>query len=266
MPELPDVEAFKRYVDATSLHQNIAEIHVPDNRILENTSPQSLGRRLTGHPFVETHRHGKFLFVHSGGGDWLVLHFGMSGSLVYGGKDRSPPEYARVVFEFSGGSRLWVQCRRMLGHVGVADHWEAVVRAHDLGPDALGKALTEEEFVTRFSGRRGMVKSALMDQSLIAGIGNECSDEILFQARVHPRSDLAAADHDDLSELYGVMREVLETLVECIGRSRNLPDTYLSSHREEGGTCPACGREFERISAGGRRGYACTHCQRRLGA
>jgi formamidopyrimidine-DNA glycosylase len=215
---------------------------------------------------VETRRHGKYLFVRSGGGDWLVLHFGMSGSLLYGGRARPVPEYVRVVFEFSGGGRLWVQCRRMLGHVGLTDDYRATVRDHDLGPDALDNTLTEKDFAARFAERRGMIKPALMDQSLIAGIGNECSDEILFQARIHPRTKVTDISDKSLAGLHGVMRDVLETLKECVGGHREMPDNYLSSHRQKDGCCPTCGKELERVSAGGRKGYACTNCQHKPGA
>src|SRR5437763_14611512 len=98
MPELPEVEIFKRYLDATSLHQRMEDVDVRNAYILKNISAPELARALEGRRFESSRRHGKHLFVRADGELWLRLHFGMTGSLQYFKKDKQAPQYARVLF------------------------------------------------------------------------------------------------------------------------------------------------------------------------
>src|SRR5213592_4809663 len=106
MPELPDVETFKRYFDATSLHQRIGHVDVRDSYILKGISARELARGLKGRRFESSRRHGKHLFVRADGDLWLRLHFGMTGSLQYFKNDEQAPLHARVVFAFANNHRL----------------------------------------------------------------------------------------------------------------------------------------------------------------
>ena len=101
MPELPEVETFKRYLDSTSLHQRITNVEVRDAYILKGVSARELARRLKGRRFENSHRHGKHLFVRAGDKLWLRLHFGMTGSLQYLKHDEGTPKTARVIFRFA---------------------------------------------------------------------------------------------------------------------------------------------------------------------
>src|SRR6266853_235892 len=98
MPELPDVETFKRYLDATSLHQRISGVDVRSAYVLKGVSARELARRLKGRRFESSRRHGKHLFVRANGDLWLRLHFGMTGSLEYFKNDERAPRHARVLF------------------------------------------------------------------------------------------------------------------------------------------------------------------------
>src|SRR5262249_35806987 len=101
MPELPEVETFKRYLDNTSLHQRITRLEVRDAYVLKRVSARELTHRLKGRRFENSHRHGKHLFVRAGDELWLRLHFGMTGSLEYLKHDEEPPKTARVLFSFA---------------------------------------------------------------------------------------------------------------------------------------------------------------------
>src|SRR5262245_22893653 len=117
MPELPEVETFKRYLDNTSLHKRIANVEVRDSYVLQNVSGRQLARRLKGRRFENSHRHGKHLFVRAGGELWLRLHFGMTGSLEYLKHDEVPPKTARVIFHFAGNSSLAFDDQRKFGEI-----------------------------------------------------------------------------------------------------------------------------------------------------
>ncbi|MFO8011980.1 MAG: DNA-formamidopyrimidine glycosylase family protein [Phycisphaerae bacterium] len=263
MPELPDVEKFKRYLDATSLGREIAEVSVSDRRLLDGVSPGRLRRTLEGRRFAGTRRHGKWLLVRlepEAKDGWLALHFGMTGTLFHEKDAGQVPEYTRVLVRFAGSRRLAVVSMRMLGRVDLARTPDRFVRRRDLGPDALRAGW--DTFRDRLGGRTGMVKTTLMNQSVLAGIGNISADEIQFHARVHPRARLDHVGGDRLRRLYEAAQASLAVLVRCIAGGEEVPDAFLSRHRDEGETCPRCGGEVRRIVLNQRGTYYCPRCQR----
>ena len=188
MPELPDVELYQRYLDEHALRQTIGAVVVNDARILGGLPAEAFVARLIGNRFEDSRRHGKHLLVRLRRHGWLTLHFGMTGSLVYFREGRDDPPYDRVRFDFEDDGHFAYVNRRMLGRVGLADDAEEFIEAEELGPDALDPAFDLQAFDRAIAGRRRDVKSVLMDQTLIAGIGNIYADEILFQARLHPKT------------------------------------------------------------------------------
>src|SRR4029077_9342002 len=181
MPELPEVETFKRYLDSTSLHQRITGLDVRDAYVLKRVSARELTRRLKGCRFENSHRHGKHLFVRAGDELWLRLHFGMTGSLQYLKRDEQPPKTARVIFRFANKCRLAFDDQRKFGEIGLSRNVDEFLRNRGIGPDALDISLSQ--FKTILGKHRRAVKSILLNQKLIAGIGNLYADEILFRAR-----------------------------------------------------------------------------------
>lgn len=261
MPELPDVERFKQYLDATALHQKVTGVEVRDAQILQGVSSRRLRSHLEGRTFRSTSRHGKFLFVHAGSPPLLVLHFGMTGYLDYARQGRDPPEHARVVFHLADGFRLAYVCQRKLGLVTLTDDAESFVEEHDLGPDALDEDLTSEQFCQRLSGRRGAVKSALMNQAIVAGVGNVYADEILYQAGLKPGRRLDDIDEGTAKRLYRTMRRVLRTCIRHHADITRLPRNYLLRHRDSDGRCPGCGGELKKTRISGRGTWFCPRCQ-----
>ncbi|MGH6942955.1 MAG: Fpg/Nei family DNA glycosylase, partial [Geminicoccaceae bacterium] len=184
MPELPDVEIYKRHLDQTSLGRRIERVAVNDARILGKLAARTFAARLEGNRFEDTRRHGKHLLVRLARKGWLTLHFGMTGTLRFFEEEADDPKYDRVRFDFEDGHLAYVN-RRMLGRVGLADDAGAFIRAQDLGPDALDPAFDRKALERALAGRRRDLKTLLMDQAVVAGIGNIYADEILFQARLH---------------------------------------------------------------------------------
>jgi len=265
LPELPDVTAFEAYLKSTALQKTIARVSVLDSRILDEQSPQSLGRRLNGKHFHATHRHGKFLFAGLSDNGWLSLHFGMTGSLAYFKADGDAPRHTRVALEFDNGYALAYVSRRMLGRVGHAADIASFVEREELGPDALDDAFGVDDLEERVRGRTAAIKSILMNQALIAGIGNVYADEILFHAGFDPRSKSDALSRTDVAKLHRTIRRVLRTVARKHADVDALPRSYLLPARVHGRPCPRCGRALDRVVVSGRKTYVCAACQRRLG-
>jgi formamidopyrimidine-DNA glycosylase len=261
MPELPDLAGFKQYLDATSLHQAIRRSRVHDERIVHDLTPRQLYPRLNDRSIESSRRIGKFLFASLSGGGHLVLHFGMTGELDYRRADTDEPPCTQFALEFDGGHRLHYICRRMLGQVNFTDDPDAFAAEQGLGPDALSEDLTLGRFRDIFSGRRGMIKPALMDQGHVAGLGNVYSDEVLFQAGIHPAAPAADLDDEQIKTLYRTMRRVMKVCQRHGGDASKMPSGYLLPRREPGAPCPRCDGELAQKAVSGRKAVFCPSCQ-----
>jgi len=262
MPELPEVETFKRYLDSTSLHQRITRIEVRDAYVLKRVSARELARRLKGRRFERSHRHGKHLFVRAGDELWLRLHFGMTGSLEYLNQDEAAPKTARVLFRFANNRRLAFDDQRKFGEIELIEDVDEFLQTRSLGSDALEINLSQ--FKAILGKHRGAVKAILLNQQLIAGIGNLYADEILFRACMPPATEAARLSDKDLARLFRAMRYVLEKAIAVKTDFNRLPKSWLLPHRGKHGRCPRCGRALKSATIGGRTSWFCVHCQKRI--
>jgi formamidopyrimidine-DNA glycosylase len=261
MPELPEVETFKRYLDSTSLYRRITGVEVRDAYVLKRVSPRELARRLKGRRFENSHRHGKHLFVRGGNELWLRLHFGMTGSLQYLKRDEQTPKTARVLFDFANNCRLAFDDQRKFGEIELIEDVDEFLQTRGLGSDALKISLSQ--FKAILGKHRSTVKAILLNQQLIAGIGNLYADEILFRARMHPATEAARLSDKDLRRLFRATRYVLEKAIALKTDSNRLPKSWLLTHRGKRGRCPRCGRALKSATIGGRTSWFCAHCQKR---
>ncbi|HET6660512.1 MAG TPA: DNA-formamidopyrimidine glycosylase family protein [Rubrobacter sp.] len=262
MPELPELEVFKRYVDSTSLHQDIEIVEVKNGKILGGVSTSGLKRGLEGRKFESTRRHGKHLFVELDKGPWLLLHFGMTGGLKYYRDTDEEPAHARVLISFRNGYRLAFDDQRLFGKVDLIEDPDGYVEEHKLGPDPLD--LDFPAFRKRLEGRRGEIKATLMNQQVFAGIGNIYSDEILFQVRLHPKTSVGRLDESSLHNLHEQTRRVLRAAIERGAEPGGLPDSVLLLDRQEGADCPRGNGKVQKTKAAGRTAYYCPTCQPRV--
>jgi len=171
------------------------------------------------------------------------------------------PEYTRLLLTFTNGHHLAYLSVRMLGCVSFTEDVEQFIQEHNLGPDALQASLTGEAFAALMARRRGAIKRALMNQSIVAGSGNIYADEILFQSRIHPLTRLDLLGQDELKNIFSVMRRVLRTAARHGGNLERLPGGYLLRHRGPSGRCPKCDGALETGKISGRRAYFCPRCQ-----
>ena len=259
MPELPDVEVFREYFNSTALHQKIVEIRVEHNKVLEAISGRRLKDALSGRSFETTDRRGKYLFAQTDDDVVLVLHFGMTGYLLYAKSPGPEDEHIRVLFSFENDYNLGYVCQRLLGKVAVTDSVKDFVASRQLGPDALDISL--EDFKQVLKDARGSLKSTLMNQSRLAGLGNVYTDEVLFHARLHPATTAGDLSESDLKKLHRNMQKVLNKTIEKQADPAGMPRSYMLPHRGRDGSCPRCKRNLETMKVSGRKTYFCPKCQ-----
>ncbi|HEY0454673.1 Fpg/Nei family DNA glycosylase [Actinophytocola sp.] len=256
MPELPDVEGFRRVL-ATHAGDEVRDVEVLDAQVLRGVSTQRLGERVRGHRLGEPRRHGKWLIAPLSGGPTLLLHFGMTGTLVWSEEDGREP-HDRVVFVLPGGELRFRDQRKLQG-IHLADDASAVDRIlTGVGPDAT--AVTRADLAELLGARRRQVKAVLTDQSLLSGLGNLLADEILWRARINPRRQASSLTDAEIGRLHARMRSVIR---QAVPTGRVPPrKSWLTGRRDDpAGTCPRCGTPLSRGRAGGRGTVWCPRCQ-----
>lgn len=258
MPELPSVETFKKYFDNTSLHKPIKEVKITNPEVLVNVSSAEMTRSLKGSEFTGSYRYGKYLFGKLDNDIFLIIHFGMTGFLHYGNSEKIS-KHPRMTIYFSSGNHLTFDDTRKFGKLSITSHPAEFIKMKKLGPDALNINL--KEFQEIFRGRKGMIKPLLMNQNVIAGIGNLYCDEILYQSGIHPLTRADQLDESKWETIYQNTRKVLKKAIEYHDKLQSLPPSYLLPHRHPGGQCPE-GGDLEVIKVGGRTTYLCPNMQK----
>ncbi len=190
MPELPDVEVFTKYFKSTVLQKPISQVVIFDHRVLADTTTEELHIALQGNRFVHAHRHGKYLLAQLYSGDWLVFHFGMTGFIQYFKDIYEDTPHDSLRFDFEDQSYLAYDSTRKLGEVRMVKDVKTWLKEQGLGPDPLDPNMTRERFIELLPTRRGAIKSQLMNQKVLAGLGNIYADEIHFQVRIHPQTKI----------------------------------------------------------------------------
>ncbi|HEY7161445.1 MAG TPA: DNA-formamidopyrimidine glycosylase family protein [Acidobacteriota bacterium] len=262
MPELPEVEMFRRYFDRTSLHQKIKEVRLYSPEIIRRISPKKLREELKGHEFVSTARHGKYLFAQLDTAKNLVLHFGMTGHLKYFDDPKQSPYYVRMLIQFANGYSLAFDCLRKLGRISFANDRAEFIADIKLGPDVLADDFDFTAFEQIVSNKKGSVKSLLMNQHTMAGIGNLYADEILFQSRINPSQRINELSKAKKKRLFDAIKPVLVATVERKANWAKLPKNYLLTERGKEGKCPLCNTPLKRETVAGRTTYWCPRHQR----
>lgn len=257
MPELPDVEAVINRIRERLLGRFITSVNVLDRTL----ATPSLVKSLSGKKIRGISRRGKYILV-SMDCLMLVIHLRMTGDLVISNPEERANKHTRLIALLSDGKEFRFVDQRRLGIAKVVPDRDisGIPGLVSMGPEPLSGDLTFETFKTRLEKRRSTIKSALMDQSFIAGIGNIYSDEILFQSRIRPaRKTYDLADKEMLT-LYKKIRYVLYTACAHDANLSGLRRWFV--HGRTKGRCPKCGTKLDRLRILGRYSYFCEHCQR----
>lgn len=261
MPELPEVEIFRQYIDSTSLHKKITKVDLTTTSLLGNITKEELIKTLENQRFEKTDRHGKYLLV---GLDhelfqWLILHFGMSGNIEYFKDMTDNPKYTKLLLDFDNGYHLAYVNVRKLGEINLSKNINDFIKEKELGPDAL--QINYQKFSDIIGSRRGTIKYTLMNQHIMAGIGNVYADEILFQTAINPKTKAKEIAEKKREELYDNMKKILKKAIEEGAEFGGLPDWFLIPHRAKDGHCPKCKAELKQIKVSGRTTYYCPNRQ-----
>ena len=262
MPELPDVEGFRLYLARHAQGHRIDHVEVPDPELVRNRSAQGLGRELKHARLGPPRRHGKWLIAPADHIE-LLLHFGMTGELRWSDDGSGRHRHDRLIFVCEDGELRYNNMRRFGGVWLARDEREREEVTGPLGPDAA--TLGREEFESLLAGRRGMIKAALMDQRLLAGVGNLLSDEILWRARVHPSTPVRRLRGPARRRCY----DALHAAVTESMRYGRVPHgrRWLTRVRDDrNARCPRCGTRLRRGTIAGRTACWCPRCQRRPAA
>jgi formamidopyrimidine-DNA glycosylase len=296
MPELPEVETVRRQLEPEVLGRTIERAEVLDERWTRPEPPESVERALAGRRIESVARRGKYLIVGLDAGKVLIMHLRMTGNLLLrpgssGGvadlmeSDRlggprlyeSEPELAhlraRLVLD-DGSELLFTDVRRFgTGAVLDADDLEEYL-ARRTGIEPLTKAMTAEAICELAAGRRAPLKSFLLSQAGVAGLGNIYADEALWRAELHPLSPAGSMRLEHCEALRQGIVEALELALanrgssiddyrDLRGERGSMQDEFVV-HMREGQECLRCGTEIRRIVVGGRSTYFCPGCQTRL--
>jgi len=268
MPELPEVETIKNELSPWVAGQSFTKVIISDARLVCGCSAREVRRGLIGRKVESLERRGKYLIFHLRNGKRLIIHLRMTGSLLLNpkGVDR----YARAVLHLSNGHRFVFSDRRRLGLIWLVDDADAVVCK--LGPEPLDKRFTADILEQRLSRHHIPIKAALLDQGIVAGIGNMYADEVLFASCIHP---LRRADELSAKEVRTLHNNIRRILRAAIGSKGASVDTYVRPEGELGTAhfdfkvahrggqlCPVCGGTIERIVVQNRGTYFCPRCQR----
>jgi formamidopyrimidine-DNA glycosylase len=246
VPELPEVDAAARVLRTVALGKTIAAVERL-HRVHRRLLPPSKARRLVGAQVVSIERRGKHQLIRLGDGSTLHVHFRMTGDWEPGlARDPLPP-YTRVAIDFTDGARVALTDPRALSTL--TWHAPGVDPLPDLGPDATDPAFTPAYLADALSKRRIAIKPALLDQRVVAGLGNIYATEALWLARIDPRRPASSLEAQELSRLVKAIRRVLD---------KGEP---WSVYDREGQPCPRCRTTIQRITQAGRSTYWCPGCQ-----
>ena len=296
MPELPEVETVRRQLEPAVVGKRIVAARVLDERWSRPAEPAAVEKAVTGREIERVGRRGKYLIVGLEGDRGLVMHLRMTGNLMLrpAGSDdvaldlmdarfgaprlyeaSTEARHLRAAFELDDGTELWFTDARRFGHGVVLDGQEIEdYLTARLGVEPLSGELTPEYVGVIAAGRTAPLKSFLLNQSGIAGIGNIYADEALHRASLHPLSPAGSMRQEHREALVeGIMGALeaglalggssIDDYRDARGEKGSMQDEFLV-HTREGEECPRCGGTIKRIVVGGRSTYFCPDCQTRL--
>jgi formamidopyrimidine-DNA glycosylase len=288
MPELPEVETIRAGLAKLLPGMAVKDVWYDWDKSFPN-APADVARFLVGSKIEKVRRRAKVLIIELSGGWALIVHLKMTGQLVFVGKDRRfgaghpskelvgelPAKSTRVILKFKDGSQLFFNDQRKFGWMRLMPALEIpeIDFFKKVGPEPLDDDFTVDKFIERLQRRKDSnIKSVLLDQTIVAGIGNIYADESLWSAKIHPAVLVKDIPRTKLVLLYSAVRDVLNLSIAKGGSTdKNYVDaegkkgSYLSFanvFRKEGQPCPRCGTPIEKIRVAGRGTHICPHDQK----
>ncbi|OPA74662.1 DNA-formamidopyrimidine glycosylase [Paenibacillus selenitireducens] len=268
MLELPEIETYKKLLSEQIINKLITEVRVAEEKLV-NLDPAEFVNELTGQEVLFIERRGKFLLFHLDNGRRLLLHLGLTGSMHYGPQEDEEHQTGHLAIAFGTNVLSFNGLRQ--GYLHMLSVKDADSILSDLGPELLDRRMTLAKFKELFNKKRGMLKSALVQQNFVAGLGNVYADEIAFDAALLPSVKLQELSEETIERLYRSVQHVLTEAIEQGGVGEqhfSADDTLTGGYRQqirvydrEGQSCPRCGAKIQKTEVGSRKTYFCGECQ-----
>lgn len=274
MPELPEVETIRRVLEPQIQGLTITAVTVNRPEVIARPAAEAFCQALTGQTISAMTRRGKFLGVTFQSGDHIILHLRMTGCLLVTPTDYPMETHTHVIFHLGNEMELRFSDARRFGRSWLlrAGEEDAYSGIGELGLEPLDKGMTADYLKAGFGKGKRVIKTCLLDQSVVAGIGNIYSDEILFAARIHPQRPAGSLTQEEWERLAAAIPERLAYFIE---KNALTPEEYLESKGQNyrntpflqvyghgGEPCPICGASLTRITVGGRSSVFCSGCQK----
>jgi formamidopyrimidine-DNA glycosylase len=274
MPELPEVETVRTSLEPAIVGRSILDLRVGAFKgVVGDHDPDAVAARLRGRRVVGLRRRGKYLIADLDGGTSLLIHLRMTGNLVRMDGGAAPTRFEHLAIVLDDGSELRFADQRKFGRVLLVSAAEIAALDARLGPEPLAPGFTADALARSLARRTGRLKSVLLDQSFVAGLGNIYVDEALFRARLHPLRSADGLNADEVRRLHHAIRAVLRegltnrgttfsTFRDGYGASGSNQDNLRVYGRGAAGDpCPRCGGTLVRLTVGGRGSHLCPRCQ-----
>lgn len=272
MPELPEVQTILDAIAELILDQPIADVIVGWEGVIDRPPLPVFINDLRGRRVTDVERRGKYMLFHLDDGRWLVMHLRMTGSMRVASPSQPRDKHDHLILKLEDGREWRFNDTRKFGRAYLA--WDPAEVTHRLGPEPLSDDFSSPYLAEVLSGRRAPIKSLLLDQRLVAGIGNIYADEALYRARIHPLRPGGSLDVNEVAAVAAAVKSVLAQALTEMGttlRDYRRPDGSMGSFqnslqvfRRTGEPCPTCGAPIRRIIVGGRSTHFCPQEQREL--
>jgi formamidopyrimidine-DNA glycosylase len=276
MPELPEVETIRRDLQTEVVGRRIVAVYLQEPEIVKHPDPETFLVTLQGKTIESVDRQAKYLLLRLSEGWVWVVHLMLEGQMLYLQEDANWLPETKLIVQLDNGYQLRV--RDFVGYAKTLllkeDELHTVLKLKLLGPEPIHPSFTFDVFCHRLKGRKGMIKPLLLNQQIMAGLGNIYADEALFLAGIHPGRKVSSLHETELRKLYEAVVKVLKDGIEHRGTSairglyrdiwgkKGSHQEHLRVFRRKGQPCPGCDCEVEQIVVSGRQTFVCPCCQR----
>ncbi|MCC3145558.1 DNA-formamidopyrimidine glycosylase [Halanaerobium sp. Z-7514] len=275
MPELPEVQTVIKGLRPLIVDKKITELEVREENLIgyPDISIDELKKRLIGAKIESISRRGKYILINLDIDKILVIHLRMTGKLLVKEAAEFKDKHTHVIFTLDDGQEIRFNNVRKFGRIYLIDPEkpEQAGGLANLGPEPLSEQLSLEDFKKLFANRRGVIKSLLLNQKFIAGIGNIYADEILYLSGIEPERKADSLSEEEKEKIYFNMRDILEKgiiyggtsfsdYVNAFGEKGSF-QAELKVHQRQGEACHICGSKIKKKKIGGRASYYCPKCQ-----
>ena len=283
MPELPEVESIRSMLEKRVLSKKISKLEILDTKAIARPEPDSFCSAILSRKILSIRRDAKYLIFDFDDTSKMIVHLRMTGNLLY--MDGSSklnikldesglPRHARVIFTLNDGSLLCFCDQRKFGRLWFysSDEDYKACGIDRLGPEPLSADFSKEYLYKCLAKTKRQVKAVLLDQSIVSGIGNIYSDEILFKAGILPQTRACDISKNNALSLYDAINDVISNGIKAnrssieaymLGASKQYSDLEkMKVYQKAGSKCMVCGTKIEKLTIGGRSSCFCPNCQR----